>query len=59
MELLREFWQNNDIRNISENTKHHVKRTLKYGSEPWKFKKRDREILEAAQMWIPRPLLGI
>jgi hypothetical protein len=36
-----------------------AKAALKFGSEFWVLKKRDEQRLEAAQMKILRPLLGI
>jgi len=36
-----------------------VKAALKYGSEVWVLKKRDEQLLEAAQMKFLRRLLGI
>jgi hypothetical protein len=36
-----------------------AKAALKFGSEVWVLKKRDEQLLEAAQMKLLRPLLGI
>jgi len=53
-----EFWELNQfrfrkIRNIT------AKAALKFGSEVWVLKKREEQLLEAAQMKFLRHLLGI